>query len=324
MARSAYARLAICVALSALATIAWAQEYPSKTIRIIVVFTPGTTTDILARLIGPKLTEAWGQPVVVDNRPGAAGIIGATLASKAPPDGYTLLVSTSSAFAINPGLYEKLSYDAIEDFAPITNMVMTPQVMVVSASFAAKSVGELVALAKAQSGKMNYASIGIGSTSQLTMEMFSSNAGIKLGHVAYKGSPPAHTDIIGGQIPVMFDGEPAVLPFIKSGKLRGLGIASIPRSRFLPQLPTIAEQGYPNFEAIGWSGLVAPAKTPPQILDKIHAEVVRILQTPDVQERLTSLAFTPVGNSRDEYAAYIKSEIAKWSKVIKDSGVKPE
>jgi tripartite-type tricarboxylate transporter receptor subunit TctC len=324
MSLSSCARWAACLLLGTPVPTVLAQEYPTKPIRIIVVFTPGTTTDILARLIGPKLTEAWGQQVLVDNRPGAAGIVGATLAAKAPPDGYTLLVSTSSAFAINPGLYQSLAYNAIEDFAPITNMVTTPQVIVASPSFAAKTVKDLIATASAKPGQLNYASIGIGSTSHLTMEMFSSNAGVKLTHVAYKGSPGAHTDIIAGQIPIMFDGEPAVLSHVKSGRLRALGIASIERSRFLPQLPTIAEQGYPNFEAVGWSGLVAPAKTPPQILDKINAEIVRILKTPDVQERLTTLAFTPVGNTREQYALFIKSEMAKWSKVIKDAGVKPE
>lgn len=324
MGSASCARVVVCVVLGTSMAAAMAQEYPSKPIRMIVVFTPGTTTDILARLIAPKLTEAWGQQVLVDNRPGAAGVVGATLAAKAPADGYTLLVSTSSAFAINPGLYQKLSYNAIEDFAPITNMVTTPQVLVVNPSFAAKTVKDLVAAAKSQPQQLNYASIGIGSTSHLTMEMFSSNSGIKLSHVSYKGSPAAHAEILGGQIPIMFDGEPAVLPHIKSGKLRGLGIASLVRSRFLPQLPTIAEQGYPTFEAVGWSGLVAPAKTPPQVLDKLNAEVVRILKTPDVQERLTALAFTPVGNTREQYAAFIKAEIAKWSKVIKDAGVKPE
>ena len=318
------ARAFVCFLLGAPITAAMAQDYPTKPIRLIVVFTTGTTTDILARLIGPKLTEAWGQHVLVDNRPGAAGIVGATLAAKAPADGHTLLVSTSSAFAINPGLYEKLSYNAIEDFAPITNMVTTPQVLVVNPSFSAKTVTELVAAAKSQPQPLNFASIGIGSTSHLTMEMLSSNAGIKLSHISYKGSSAAHLEILGGQITTMFDGEPAVLAFIKSGKLRGLGVASLARSRFLPQLPTIAEQGYPNFEAVGWSGLVAPAKTPPRILDQLNAEIVRILKMPDVQERLTALAFTPVGNTREQYAAFIKTEIARWSKVIKDAGVKPE
>lgn len=300
------------------------QAYPARPIRIIAQFTPGTSTDILARVIGQKLTEAWGQQVVVDNRPGAGGIVGTEIGARAAPDGYTLTMGVSSAFGINPSLYSKLPYDAIRDFAPITNIALTPQTLVANPSFAAKSVKELVAAAKAKPGQINFASLGSGSTSHLTMEMFMAAAGIKLNHIPFKGSPAAHAEVLGGQVPVMFDAIPAVLPHIKSGKLRGLGIGTLVRSPYLPEVPTIAESGYPGFEAVGWIGIVAPAKTPEAILDKLNHEIVRMLQAPDVKERLAALAFTPVGNTRKEFAAFIESEIAKWGKAVKDSGAKAE
>jgi tripartite-type tricarboxylate transporter receptor subunit TctC len=300
------------------------QPYPNRPIRIIAQFQPGTSTDIIARVIAQKLTESLGQQVVVDNRPGAGAIVGTEIGARAAPDGYTLTMGVSSAFGINPTLYAKLPYDAIRDFAPIANIVLTPQTLFASPSYAAKSVRDLVGAAKAKPGSINYASLGSGSTSHLTMEMFMSAAGIKLNHIPYKGSPAAHLDVIGGQVPVMFDAIPAVLPHIKSGKLRGLGIGTTTRSPFLPELPTIAEQGYPKFEAVGWIGIVAPAKTPPAILDKLNAEIVRALKEPDVKQRLDALAATPVGGTRAEFAAFMKSEIAKWGKAVKESGAKAE
>src|SRR5688572_24771772 len=299
-------------------------SYPSRPIRIIAQFQPGTSTDILARIVAQKLTEAWGQQVVVDNRPGAGAVVGTEIGARAAPDGYTLTMGVSSAFGINPTLYSKLPYDALRDFAPIVNIALTPQTLVASPSFAAKSVKELVAIAKAKPGGINYASLGSGSTSHLTMEMFKSTAGIQLNHVPYKGSPAAHADVMTGQVPIMFDAIPAVLPHVKSGKLRGLGIGTLKRSPFLPELPTIAESGYPGFEAVGWIGIVAPAKTPEAVLDKLNAEIVRMLQQPDVKQRLDALAFTPVGGTRTEFAAFIKSEIAKWGKAVKESGAKAD
>jgi tripartite-type tricarboxylate transporter receptor subunit TctC len=303
---------------------AHAQKYPHRPIRIIAQFQPGTSTDILARVIAQKLTESWGQPVVVDNRPGAGAIVGTELGARAVPDGYTLTMGVSSAFGINPTLYSKLPYDAIRDFAPITNIALTPQTLFASPSFTAKSVKELVAAAKAKPGSINYASLGSGSTSHLTMEMFKSAAAIQLNHVPYKGSPAAHADVMSAQVPIMFDAIPAVLPHLKSGKLRGLGIGTRTRSPFVPDLPTIAESGYPGFEAVGWIGIVAPAKTPESVLDKLNAEIVHILKEPDVKQRLDALAFTPVGDTRAEYAAFIKSEIAKWGKAVKASGAKAD
>ena len=313
---------ACCAAIAPLP--AQAQNYPARPIRIIAQFTPGTSTDILARVIGQKLTESWGQQVVVDNRPGAGGIVGTELGAKAAPDGYTLTMAVSSGFGINPSLYAKLPYDAVKDFAPITNIALTPQTLVSNPGFAAKSVKEFVTVAKAKPGQINYASLGSGSTSHLTMEMFRSAAGVRLNHIPYKGSPAAHAELFSGQIPVMFDAIPAVLPHVKSGRLRGLGIGSAKRSPFLPDVPTIAESGFPGFEAVGWIGIAAPAKTPAAILDKLHAEIVRIINTPEMKERLATLAFTPVGDTREEFARFIKAEIAKWGQAVKESGARAE
>ena len=314
------------VAVLAAAAGAHAQQpaYPTKPVRIIVQFTPGTSTDILARLIAQKMSEHWAQQVVVDNRPGAGGIVGTELGAKAPPDGYTLTMAVSSAFGINPTLYSKLPYDAVRDFAPIANLGLTPQVLVASPAAAFKSVKEFVVAAKDKPGQVNYASLGSGTTSHLTMEMFRAAAGIKLNHVPFKGSADAHTQLIGGQIPVMFDAIPAVRPHIQGAKLRGLGIATLKRSAFLPELPTIAESGFPAFEAVGWIGIAAPAKTPTAVLDQLNAEMKRILAQPDVKERLQTLAFAPVGDSREQFAAYIKSEIEKWGKAVRESGAKAD
>ena len=304
-------RTALAIVFALIAGIAGASEYPAKQIRIIVQFTPGTSTDILARLIAAKMGERWNQQVVVDNKPGAGAVLGTDLGAKAAPDGYTLTMAVSSAFGIN-------------DFAPIANLGLTPQTLVVNPAESYKTLKDFVAAAKAKPGSINFASLGSGSTSHLTTEMFAATAGIKLNHVPFKGSADAHTQIIGGQVPMMFDAIPATLPHIKSGRLRGLGIATLKRSPFLPDLPTIAEGGYAGFEAVGWIGIAAPAKTPVAILNTLNAEMVRILGEADVKEKLNTLAFTPVGDTREQFAAYIKSEIAKWGKAVKDSGAKAE
>jgi tripartite-type tricarboxylate transporter receptor subunit TctC len=301
-----------------------ADTYPTRPIRIIVQFQPGTSTDILARVLSQKLTEAWGKQVVVDNRPGAAAILGTELGAKSVADGYTLVMGVSSAFGINPGLYKKLPYDAVKDFAPISNLALVAQTLVSSASFAAKSVKELVAAAQAKPGQLNYASLGSGSTSHLTMEMFRTAANIQINHVPYKGSPAAHGELMGGNIPIMFDAMPAVLSHVKSGKLRGLAVSTAKRSTFLPELPTIAESGYPGFEATGWIGIVAPARTPQPIVAKLHGQIVKTLNAPDVRERLNTLAFTPVGDTPQQFGHFIQSEIAKWTKVIESAGIKAD
>ena len=323
--RSALSRIVFIATLCCFTTsFAAASEYPAKPIRIIAQFTAGSSTDILARIVAQKMGQHWNQQVVVDNRPGAGGVLGTELGAKAPADGYTLTMAVSSAFGINPTLYPNTGYNILRDFAPISNLGLTPQTLVTNPASAFKSVKDFVAAAKDRPGQISYASLGNGSTSHLTMEIFRFAADIKLNHVPFKGSAEAHTQIIGGQIPVMFDAIPATLPHIKSGRLRGLGIATLKRSQFLPDLPTIAESGYAGFEAVGWIGIAAPAKTPNAILDKLNAEMVKIINEPDVKERLATLAFTPVGDSRAQFAAFIKSEIAKWGKAVKDSGAKAD
>jgi tripartite-type tricarboxylate transporter receptor subunit TctC len=301
-----------------------ASEYPARPIRIIAQFTAGSSTDILARVVAQKMSQDWNQQVIVDNRPGAGGVLGTEIGAKANPDGYTLTMAVSSAFGINPTLYPNTSYNVLRDFAPISNLGLTPQTLVANPAGAFKSLKEFVAAAKEKPGQISYASLGNGSTSHLTMEMFRFAADIRINHVPFKGSAEAHTQIIGGQIPVMFDAIPATLPHIKSGRLRGLGIATLKRSPFLPELSTIAEAGYAGFEAVGWIGIAAPAKTPAAILDKLNAEMVKIINEPDVKERLATLAFTPVGDSREQFTAFMKSEIAKWGKAVKDSGAKAD
>jgi len=311
----------ICGTLAAGLTAA--QSYPAKPIRMIVPFGAGTQTDVLGRLMGQKLTESWGQQVIIENRPGAGAILGTELAAKAMPDGYTLMMNGTGALAINPGLYSKLPYDAVRDFAPITKLVIVTQVLVVTPAFAAKSVKELIAIAKGKPGQLNYGTFGAGSTNHLTTEMFQSAAGIKLGNnVSFRGSADANLQVMSGELPVMFDSMTSALPHVKSGKLRGLAVSSAARSPFLPELPTIAESGYPGFEVAGWTGLFAPARTPDTVLDKIDRELIAALKKPEIKEHFNQLAFTPAGESRDEFRRHIVSEIAKWTKAIKDSGTK--
>lgn len=316
-----FCTLAMClVALGPAA----AADYPTKPIRIIAPYPPGSGTDIMARIVAQKMTDGWNQQVIVDNRAGAGGGIGTHLGAKATPDGYTLTMAVSSAFGINPTLYSKLPYEPLRDFAPISNLGLTPQVLVAGLSTEFKSVKEFVAAAKAQPGNINYASVGTGSTQHLTMEMFRSVAGIKLNHVPFKGASEAYVQMLGGQIPIMFDSIATASTQVKSGKLRGLGIATLTRSPFLPDVPTIAESGYPGFEAIGWIGIAAPAGTPRPILDKLNAEMVRIINLPDIKERFNTLGFTPAADTRAQFAAFIQSEIAKWGKAVKESGAKAD
>ena len=312
------------VAGLAVAGFAAAQEYPVKSIRVIAQFAAGSSTDTTARLIAQKMTEDWGQQVIVDNRPGAGGVVGTELAARASADGYTLTMAPSSAFATAPSLYEKPPYDPLRDFEPIANLVSTPQMLVAGLGAEFKTLKEFITAAKAKPGLINYASLGIGSTNHLSMEMVRSAAGIELNHVPFKTSSDMYAQLLGGQVPVMSDALPAVLPQVKAGKLRGLALAALNRSPLLPGLPTIAESGFPGYEAVGWVGIAAPAKTPTALLDKLNAEMVKILSQPDVRERFNTLAFTPIGDTRAQFAAYIKSELAKWSKVVRASGARAE
>ena len=317
-------RSLVAATLVAFAGHALAQAYPSKPVKIIVAFTPGSATDILARVVADQFTKSMGQSFIVENKPGAGGILGTEAAKNAPPDGYTLTMCPSGPFGINPAIYAKLPYDPIKDFEPISNIGLTPQTIVVGAQTPYKTLKDFVAAAKAKPGEIAYGSLGTGSTSHLTMEAFQSAAGIKLNHIPFKGGAEAQTQIMGGIFPVMSDTVPGVLAQVKAGKLRALGVAIPHRSPFLPDVPTIAEQGYPGFESVGWIGLAAPAGTPAAILDKLNREIRKMLAAPEVKEKFVQLAFVPAGGSRAEFAAFIKSEIAKWSKIAKDSGAKAD
>lgn len=300
---------------------AFAQQYPNKPIRIIVAYTPAGTTDILARVLGQKMSESFGQPVIIENRPGANGNIGTDVAAKATPDGYTVLMTTAGTHGINPTLYRKLPWDAVKDFAPISLVAMVPNILVVNNSVPAKNVKEFIAHLKANPNKFNYGSPGNGSTGHLSQELFKAMTGTSMQHIPYKGSAGVLADVIGGQIIGTIDNLPVYLPQVKAGKLRALAVSSAKRSPAIPELPTIAESGVPGYNSGAWFGLVAPAGTPMPIVDKLSAETQRILKLPDVAERLSALGAEPVGDRPEQFAAFIKSEIAKWAKVIKDANV---
>ncbi len=303
---------------------ALAQPYPAKPVKIIVAFTPGSATDILARLVADAFTRSMGQAFLVENKPGAGGIIGTEAAKNAAPDGYTLTACPSGPFAINPGIYSKLPYDPLKDFEPISNIGLTPQTIVVGSQTPYRTLKDFVAAAKAKPGEIAYGSLGTGSTSHLTMEAFQAAAGIKLNHIPFKGGAEAQTQIMGGAFPVMSDTVPGVLAQVKAGKLRALGVAIPQRSQFLPEVPTIAEQGYPGFESVGWIGLFAPVGTPPAIINKLNAEVQKMLASPEAKEKFQQLAFTAAGDSREHFAAWIRSEIVKWSRIAKESGARAD
>lgn len=319
-----YCRLFVAVALGVSCGIALAQgtAYPDKPLRLIVPFPAGGPTDISARIIGQKLTEAWGQQVVVDNRAGANGIIGQDAVAKAKPDGYTLLLQ-SVAFAVNPSLY-KLPYDSEKDFIPVTMVASTPLMLVVNPEVRAKSVGELVALAKANPGQLNYASFGNGSIAHLAAELFSTRAGIRMAHVAYKGVPQAQADVIAGQVQVMLPTIPSALPHIRSGKLRGLAVTSRQRSPLAPELPTMIEAGIPDYESHTWFGFFFPAGTAQAIVAKLHAEVVRILALPEIKAQFKNQGFDTGGNTPDEFRRFVREETEKYAGVVKAAGVKVE
>jgi tripartite-type tricarboxylate transporter receptor subunit TctC len=313
-------KLSLGLLLSLAAAAAGADAYPTKLIRMIVPFPAGGTTDILARSVGQKLGEALGQQVIIDNRPGAGGNIGSDMVAKAAPDGYTLLMGTVGTHAINPSLYPKMPYDHVKDFAPIALVAGVPNVLVVNPSVEAKSMQELIALAKAKPGQLSFASSGNGTSIHLSAELFKTMAGVDMLHVPYKGSAPALTDLIGGQVNLMFDNLTSSLSYIKAGKLRALAVTSSKRSPALPDVPTIAEAGLPGFEASSWFGVFAPAGTPPEIIARLNKEIVKALSSAELKERLAGQGAEAVGDSPEQFAAHIKSETAKWAKVVKASG----
>ena len=319
--------LALCAAAWAIAAAGAERDpapgYPAKPIRLIIPFAPGGGTDITARAIALKLTDLWGQTVVPDNRPGANGTIGVDIATKSAPDGYTLTM-ISSSHSVNVSLYKKLPYDLVKDLAPITQATSQPYALVVHPSVPAKSVKELIALAKAKPGTLNYGSSGTGGLSHLSGALLCSLAHINLTHIPYKGGAPAMTDVIGGQIQMLFSTILQSHAHIKAGRLRALAVTTAKRSAGAPDLPTMQEAGVPGYEVAGWYGVLAPAKTPQPIIEKLNREIVRILHSPEMAERLEADGSEPVGNTPQQFGTHIRTEIAKWKKVVTEAGIKAE
>lgn len=306
------------------AGIAFAQsDYPHKPIRIVVPVAPGGGTDYTARLIGQKLSEAWGQSVIVDNRPGGAGNLGVEIAAKAQPDGYTLVMPITS-FPINPSLYARLPFDTVKDFAPVVLVASAPLLLVVNPGVPAQSVKDLVALAKAKPGAMNYANSGSGTTAHLAGELFKRMAGVEIVNIPYKGGGPAVIDLIAGQVQIYFSTIPAALQQVKAGKLRALAVTSSKRVPQLPDMPTVAESGLSGFEVVGWFGLFAPAGTPQPVITRLNGEIIKILNVPESRERLSGHGLIPGGGTPQGLAQFLRAEIAKWGKLIKETGIRVE
>ena len=314
--------IVLCVLLAP--GFAAAQDYPAKPIRIVIPYPPGGASDVTARLLGQKMAEAWGQQVIPDNRPGANGIVALEHVAKSAPDGYTLLMANLGPNAINPAVYSKLPYDPVKDFSPITLTTLVPQVLVASPALEAKNIAELIALARAHPGKINYGTGGNGSANHLAVELMASIMGVKLTAVPYKGDAPAMADAISGQVSMTLPTVLAATPHIKSGKLRPLAVTTKTRVAALPDVPTMQEAGVPGYESVSWGGIMAPAGTPPTIINKLHAEFARILKLPDVVERMEALGSTIVGSGPAEFSAFLQAEIRKWDGVAKKAGIRLE
>jgi tripartite-type tricarboxylate transporter receptor subunit TctC len=310
-------------ALLAAAAAACAQNYPSRPIRMVLGFPPGGSTDLVARVVAQKMSDAWGQQVVVDNRPGANGMFGADLVAKANPDGYNLLLSSIGPMAINASLY-KMPYDIMNDISPMTSTGNVANLLVVNTTLPAKNVKELIALARTRPGELTFGSSGTGGAPHMAVELFKLLAKVNVVHVPYKGGGPAMADLVGGQISGSFASMPSAMPFVKAGKLRALAVTAPKRSPALREVPTISEAGVPGFSVLDWQGLFTTAKTPPEIVAKLNAEVVRILALPDVVERLTTAGVEIQTSTPKEWGNFVKSEINKWAKVVKEAGVKVE
>jgi tripartite-type tricarboxylate transporter receptor subunit TctC len=303
---------------------AGAQPYPSKPIRLVVPYPAGGPLDTVARLLGQKVSDSTKQPVIVDNKPGAGGNIGADAVAKAAPDGYTILMGAVATHAINPTLYAAMPYDAGRDFIPVTQVASTPNVLVVNSSVPAASVREFIAYAKANPGKLNFGSGGTGSAGHLAGELFKTMAGVDMTHVPYKGAAPAMNDLIGGQVQLMFDNLASSLAQVRAGRIKALAVTTARRSALAPELPTIAESGLPGFDINTWFGIFVPAGTPPEVVERLHAEFARALAAPDVRERMIALGAEPAGSKPEEFAAYIRAEADKYARVIRASGAKAD
>jgi len=301
-----------------------AQAWPEKPVRFVVGFTPGGPSDILARALGQKLSEIWTQQMVIENRPGAGGNIAAELVAKSAGDGYTWLLGNNSILATNQSLYARLGYDPVKDFAPVALVAIQPNILVVNPDVPAHSVKELIALARAKPGELNYASSGSGAAAHLAGELFKAMTGVQMVHVPYKGAQPALTDVIAGQAQLMFATSASVIPYIKAGRLRALAVTTAQRSASVPDLPTVSEAGVPGFEAITWHGVVVPAATPQPLVVRLNADIVKVLHMRDLRERLESLGAEVAPGTPRDFAEYIAREIPKWAKVVKDSGARAE
>ncbi|HOZ92456.1 MAG TPA: tripartite tricarboxylate transporter substrate binding protein [Ottowia sp.] len=311
----------VALAAAALCTPAQAQGYPSKPVNIVVPFAPGGATDIMTRLLAERLSKRLGQPVIVENKPGAGTMIASEYVAKAPADGHTVLMAASS-LGIAPSLYSKVNYDPVKSFAPISLVASVVHVLEVHPSVPVKSVGELITWLKANPGKANYGSVGAGTSTHLESELFNTMAGVKMVHVPYKGSAPALTDLVGGSLQVMFDAWASSGPFVKDGRTRLLAVTTAQRSKILPDVPTVAESGLPGYEAMPWLGLLAPAGTPDAVVKKFHDELMEVLKEQAVQDKFHSLGLDIIGNTPQEFADFIKKDITKWAKVIQETGAK--
>jgi len=316
--------LAACVMAVLHAVSAAAQTWPAKPIRLMVPFPPGGSTDIVARIVAQKLSERLGQPIVIENRGGAGGTIGTALIAKSAPDGYNLAVASTSTHVVAPGVYSRLEYDPIKDFAPIGMMAISPYLLVVNPSVPAKTVQELVALARRQPGKLNYASAGVGSTTQLAMEMLKAASGTYMLHIPYNGNGPAGTALIGGQVDVLFGSLPALLPHAKSGRVRALAVGTLKRSPSLPDIPTVAESGYPGFDASLWLAIMAPAGTPQPIIERLNREIVALISAADTREAFDKAGTEPLTGTPADLAAMIRDGLPKYAQIIRAAGIKPE
>jgi tripartite-type tricarboxylate transporter receptor subunit TctC len=308
----------VCIAQSG------ASVFPLKPVRFVVGFTPGGPSDILARALGQKLGELWGQQVTIENRPGAGGNIAAEIVARSAPDGYTWLLGNNSILATNASLYRTLGYDPVKDFAPVALVAVQPNILVVNPQVPAKSVAELIALAKARPGQFNYTSSGSGAAAHLSGELFKAMTGVDMVHVPYKGAQPALTDVIAGQAQLMFATSASAVPYIKAGRLRALAVTTARRSEAMPELPTVSEAGVPGFEAITWHGVVVSAATPVPLVERLNHDIVNVLRLPEVRDRLASLGAEVITGTPREFADYIAREIPKWEKVVKDSGARAE
>ncbi|GEP56415.1 Bug family tripartite tricarboxylate transporter substrate binding protein [Reyranella soli] len=318
------AALVLALALSGASGAALAADYPTKPIKIVVPYAPGGGADSVARIVARKVSENTGYTIVIENKGGAGAILGTDQVAKAEPDGYTLLLGQSGPISINPAVYKSLPYDPVKDFAPITMTTAYPYILVVNAELPVKTLQELVALAKSKPDAMNYGSTGVGAANHLVAELFNSKAGIRMTHVPYRGTALAVGDLLGGQLTVVFGDPISVLPHIKSGKLRALAVTSLERSPVAPEVPTVAESGYPDFEALAWHGILAPAKTPPAVIKKLNEEIVKAIKDPAARELLENQAMQPVGNTPEEFAAFIQKDIAVWKGVAEAAKVTVE